>query len=65
MRGMKETMAVTMMIEKVLESKTKKPNKDEAARILRSCGVLNNKNVMKSVYKGIFIEKSVENNGKK
>lgn len=46
--------AILLTIDKIIEKPTKKPTKEEAVKILRSCGILDNKNNIKSAYKKIL-----------
>ena len=65
MKGMKDMVAALSTIDKIIETPTKKPTKKEAAKILRSCGILNNKNNIKPAYKKIITEGSNEKNDRK
>lgn len=65
MKGMKDMVAALLTIDKIIETPTKKPTKEEAKKILRSCGILDNKNNIKSAYKKIITEGSnTQNDGK-
>lgn len=58
MKGTKAMTAALLTIDKIIEKPTKKPTKEEAIKILRSCGILDNKNNLKSAYKKILTEES-------
>ena len=53
-KGMKHMMLTCLTIDKIIESPTKKPSKEESARILRACGIYNEKNNIKKAYKKIL-----------
>lgn len=53
---MKEMAAATLTIEKIIQTPTKQPSINEAKKMLRSCGVLDQKNNIRSAYKDILID---------
>jgi len=61
-KGIKDMVAALSTIDKIIETPTKKPTKEEATKILRSCGILDNKNNIKSAYKKIITEENYEQN---
>ena len=62
MKGMRNMVAALLTIDKIIKTPTKKPTKEEATKILRSCGILDNKNNIKSAYKKIITEGNDEQN---
>lgn len=58
MKGMKEMVAALSTIDKIIETPTKKYSKEEATKILRSCGILDKRNNIKPAYKEIITEGS-------
>ena len=65
MRGMKRMVAISAEIDKIIESPQKKLTKQEAMKMLRSCGILNKNNGVKTAYKEILIkEVSTEDENK-
>lgn len=59
--GMRDMVVALMTVDKIIETKNKKPNKTEAARILRSCGILDDKNNIRPAYKGLVIKQENKN----
>lgn len=57
MRNVKNMVATSIAVDKIIEAKTKKPSKQEAAKILRSCGILDSQNNIKSAHKDIVIKR--------
>lgn len=57
---MKDKAAITAEINRIIESPSKKPTKQEAMKTLRSCGILDKNNKLKPVFKGILIKKDDE-----
>lgn len=64
MKGMKDMVAAIYTIDKIIDAPTIKLSKEEAAKILRSCGILDNKNNIKPAYKKILTEESNKKNGR-
>lgn len=60
-KGMSDITAALLTIDKIIETPINVPSKEEAASILRSCGILDKNNKIKSAYKKIITEGS---NGK-
>lgn len=56
MKGLRYMVAVLAEIDKIIESPSKKPSKKEAMKMLRSCGILNKNNGLKTEYKEILIK---------
>lgn len=65
MRGMDDMVAIAAEINKIIESPSKKPTKQEAEKILRSCGILNKNNGLKTEYKEILTKDVSKKNGSK
>lgn len=64
MKGIKNMVTALLTIDKIIESPTKKISKEEAMEVLRSCGILDKNNNIKSAYKNILTkEKDVKNDG--
>ena len=51
---------ISLVIDKIIASETKKPTKEEAMKSLRACGILDNKNKVKPAYREII---KVKKNG--
>ena len=52
--GLRYRSAVSAEINRIIQSPTKNPTKSEAMKTLRSCGILNENNVLNEVYKEIL-----------
>lgn len=65
MRGMKDMVAISAEINKIIESPSKKPTKAEAMKMLRACGILNKNNGVKTAYKEILIKEISIKDGNK
>ena len=57
-KGMREMATMAIAIEHIIQASPKTPSKQEASKVLRSCGILNSKNEVKSAYKTIVIKSS-------
>ena len=57
---MKDMATISLVIDKIIASETKKPTKEEAMKSLRACGILDNKNKVKPAYREII---KVKKNG--
>lgn len=57
-RGMKDMVAISTKIDEIIASPSKTPTKEEAVKLLRSCGILNENNNLKKAYKGIVTKVS-------
>lgn len=57
-------VAALLTIDKIIEAPTKKPSKEEAAKILRSCGILDENNNIKPEFKEILTEGNNKKNDK-
>ena len=55
-KGLRYMVAVLAEIDKIIESPSKKPSKKEAMKMVRSCGILNKNNGLKTEYKEILIK---------
>ena len=65
MRGMRDMVAISAEINKIIESPSKKPTRQEAMKMLRSCGILNKNNGVKLAYKEILIKEVSRKDGNK
>lgn len=54
MRGMNDRAAISTQINQIIESPSKKSTKQEAVKMLRSCGILNKNNKLNPAYKEIL-----------
>ena len=61
-KGIDDMVSVSMKINRIIKTPSKKPTKAEAAQMLRSYGVLDQNNRVKPEYKKIFSEGSRHNN---
>ena len=64
-KGMKDMVAAFSTVEKIIEKPTAELTKEEAAKLLRSCGIIDGNNKIKPVYRSILTEGSKKpNDGK-
>ena len=52
---------ISAEIDRIIHSPIKDPTKSEANKILRACGILNNKNELEEAYKQILIKDASKN----
>ena len=62
-RGLRQMMEISAKIDKIIETPSKKPTKQEAMKVLRSCGILNRNNGVKAAYKDILVKKASKEDG--
>lgn len=65
MRGIDDMVAIAAEIDKIIESPSKKPTKQEAMKMLRSCGILNKNNGIKTEYREILTKDVSKKDGNK
>lgn len=65
MRGIDDMVAISAEIDKIIESPSKMPTKQEAMKILRSCGILNKNNGLKTEYREILTKDVSKKDGNK
>ena len=63
-RGEADMAAINHTIGRVINTPSKKITTAEAQKTLRECGVLNSKNQIKRVYKGIVVPSNPRPDGK-
>ena len=59
-RSVKDMVAMLAEIDKIIESPSKKPTKQEAIKTLRSCGILNKNNGLKTEYRRILVRETTK-----
>lgn len=64
-KGLKYMSAISAEIDRIIHSPIKNPTKSEANKILRACGILNNKNELEVAYKQILIKDASKKDGKR
>lgn len=55
-KSIKNMMTVSSIIDEIIKAPTETPSREDATKILRSCGILDENNNIKSEYKEILIE---------
>lgn len=53
------------VIKRIMEKPSKIPSKQEAARVLRSCGIFDAQNNLNPVFREIFVQKQPTENADK
>lgn len=64
-KEMMNMATISQTIDRIIETSSKVPSKQEAQKVLRSCGILDSKNNIKPAYKKIIIESCSRKNGHK
>lgn len=62
---MRNMVAVSSTIDKIIETPTKKPSKKEAEKVLRSCGIFDKNNKIRPAYKKIITADTPDKNDNK
>lgn len=64
-KGMRYMVTAMLAIESIIESPTKKPSKADAAKMLRSCGILDENDNLYPAFKNLLVKETKGRNGKK
>ena len=64
-KGLINMVAVTRTLDRIIETSSKTPSRQEAQKVLRSCGILDNQNNIKPAYKKIITGGSSRKHGSK
>lgn len=62
-KGLVNMVAVANTIDRIIGTSSKTPSKQEAQKVLRSCGILDNRNNIKPAYKKIITGNGSGKNG--
>lgn len=64
-KGMVDMVTISRTIDKIIQTSSRTPSKQEAQKVLRSCGIFDQKNNIKPAYRNIITGNGTGKNGTK